>query len=185
MAARELQPLHHIGMFHESEMQGDPGDASTDRRELYPLVRIDPRRIATDRRDQQHPLVQHAIVPQVMRQGERYARASRSEDRGGSGQAEGRVLEHPVDKLVLALPHSRSLALEHLVSRAPGQHQERDDARQQKREPAAREQLCRVGGNEDKFDDKQRSVDGRNGERVVAPLQGDQGCEDRGDRHQH
>jgi hypothetical protein len=44
--------------------------------------------------------------------------------------------------------------------------------------PAAREQLCRVGGNEDKFDDEQRSVDGRNGEQVVAPLQGDQGCQD-------
>src|ERR1700757_2014107 len=57
----------------------------------------------------------------------------KSKYRGGPGQAEGRVLEHPVDDLVLALPHSRPLALEQLVSRAPGQHQERDDARQQQR----------------------------------------------------
>src|SRR3984893_7548883 len=149
-------------------MQGDPGDAGTDRRELYALVRIDARRIATNRRNQQHTLVQYAIVSQVMRQGERYARASRSEDRGGSRQAEGRGLEAPVDELVLALPHSRALALEHLVPRAPGQHQERDDARQQEREPTAREQLCRVGGNEDKLDDEQRSVDRCNGEQVVA-----------------
>ena len=120
----------------------------------------------------------------MVRQGERYARASRSEDRSGSRQAERRVLEHPVDELVFALPHPGALAFEHLVPRSPSQHQERDYASQQQREPTACEQLCRVGGNEDEFDHEQRSVDGRDGERVVAPLQGDKGCQDRGDRHQ-
>jgi hypothetical protein len=78
---------------------------------------IDARHVAADRRNQQHALVQNAIVPDVMRQGERYARRARGEDRGGSRQAHGRVLEHPFDELVLALPHPDALTLEQLVPR--------------------------------------------------------------------
>src|SRR5271169_779966 len=58
VAASKLQPLHHIGMFHKPEIEGNPGNAGADGCELYALVRIDARRIATDRRDQQHTLVQ-------------------------------------------------------------------------------------------------------------------------------
>jgi hypothetical protein len=147
-------------VLDKSEMQGNPGDAGTERDELCALVRTDARHIATDRRDQQHTLVQHAIVPQVMRQGERYARASRGEDRGRSRQADGPVLDHPFDELVLALPHPGALVLEHLAPRSPSQHLERDDAGQQERKPTARKQLHGVGGDEDKFDDEPRSVDG-------------------------
>jgi hypothetical protein len=50
-------------MFHKSEMQANPRNTGADRDELYALVRIDARRIATDRRDQQQTLVQNAIVP--------------------------------------------------------------------------------------------------------------------------
>src|SRR5260370_26620373 len=115
-------------MLHEPEMQGNPGDACTNRRELYALVRLDARRIAADRRDQQYALVQNAIVPQVMRQGERYARASRREDRSGSRQAEGRVLEHPFDEPVLAPPPLGALGPQHLVPPPPAEHEKRDDA---------------------------------------------------------
>ena len=73
IAASEFQPLHHVGVLHKPEMQGNPGNAGTDRDERCALIRTDARQIATDRRDQQHTLVQHAIVPQMMRQGERYA----------------------------------------------------------------------------------------------------------------
>jgi len=38
-------------------MQGNPGNAGADRDERYALVRIDARRVAADRLDQQHTLV--------------------------------------------------------------------------------------------------------------------------------
>ena len=57
-----------------------------------------------DGREQQDTLVQNPIVPQVMHQPERYARAGRGEDRGGSRQADWPVLEHSRHKLVLSLP---------------------------------------------------------------------------------
>src|SRR5260370_41973570 len=91
-------------MLHEPEMQRNPGDACPNRREPYALVRLDARRIAADRRDQQYALVQNAMVPQGMRQGERDARASRREDRSASRQAEGPALAHPFDAPVLAPP---------------------------------------------------------------------------------
>src|ERR1700722_1102233 len=57
VAASEFQPLHHVGMFHKSEMQGNPGNASADRDELHALLWIDAGRIAADRRNQHYPLV--------------------------------------------------------------------------------------------------------------------------------
>ncbi len=104
IAASQPQPVHDIGMFHKSEMKGDPGNAGADRNERHALGRINARRIGADGREQQDTLVQNAIVPQVMRQPKRYARACCSEDRGGPRQADRPVLEHPSDKLVLSLP---------------------------------------------------------------------------------
>ena len=63
-------------MFHKSEMKRHAGDPGADRRQLDTLVGIDARRVGGDDRDQQHALVQHAIVPQVVGQGERDAGAS-------------------------------------------------------------------------------------------------------------
>src|SRR5271166_6162690 len=57
IAASEFQPLQHVGVFHKSEMQGNPGDAGADRDERYALVGIDARRGAADRLDQQDTLV--------------------------------------------------------------------------------------------------------------------------------
>jgi hypothetical protein len=91
-------------MFHKSEMKGDPGNPGADRNERHALGRINARRIGADGREQQDTLVQNPIVPQVMHQPERYARAGRGEDRGGSRQADWPVLEHPRHKLVLSLP---------------------------------------------------------------------------------
>src|SRR5690349_3861179 len=120
-----------------------------------------------------------------MRQGEWYTRASRGEDRGGSRQADGRVLEYPFDELVLTLPHPRALVLEHRVPRSPGQHQERDDAGQQKREPTTREQLRGIGGDENQLDNQENTVDRHDEERVIAPLQRDKSSEHSFYRHQH
>jgi hypothetical protein len=102
-------------MFHKSEMQGNPGNPGADRGELYSQLRIDARRVAADCRNEQHTLAQNAVVPQVVRQGERYARSAGREDRGGPREAEGRVLEHPFDELALALPHPDALLLEQPV----------------------------------------------------------------------
>jgi hypothetical protein len=54
-------------MFHKSEMQGNPGNPGADRGELYSQLRIDARRVAADCRNEQHTLVQNAVVPQVVR----------------------------------------------------------------------------------------------------------------------
>jgi hypothetical protein len=99
-------------MFHKSEMQGNLGNPGAARGELYSQLRIDARRVAADCRNEQHTLVQNAVVPQVVRQGERYARSAGREDRGGPREADGRVFEHPFDELALALPHPDALLLE-------------------------------------------------------------------------
>ena len=71
IATGAFQPYHHMGNFHESEAQDNPGYPGADRDELYPPVGIDVRRIRVDDGDQQYALMQHPIVLQVMRQAER------------------------------------------------------------------------------------------------------------------
>ena len=101
------------------------------------------------------------------------------------GSRMGGVSEHPRDELVLTLAQLGALVLEQLPPGSPGQHQERDDAGHQKREPAALDQLRHVRGNEDQFDDKEEPVHRRDHERIVTPLQGDEGRQHCRDRHQH
>ena len=62
IATGAFQPYHHMGNFHESKVQQNPGDAGADRDELDALVGIDVRRIRVDDGDQQNALVQHPIV---------------------------------------------------------------------------------------------------------------------------
>ena len=70
---RQASAPRSLGLLHKPEGQNHPGDPGADRDELRPLVRIDVRRIAVDGGDEQYPLVQDAIVPQVVGQPERDA----------------------------------------------------------------------------------------------------------------
>ena len=128
--------------------------------------------------------MENAIVSEMMRERERYARAGCSKDRGCPGQADRPVFEHPVNEVVLPLPEPGALLREQRIAGPPGQHQERDDAGHQQREPIALDQLGRVGGDKDQLDDQEKSVDRRDQQRVVALLQGDQRRQHGGDRHQ-
>ena len=75
-------------------------------------------------------------------------------------------------------------ALDQLDAAAPGQHQERDDAGEQQRKPAALEQLDRVRGEENAVDHEEEAVDRDHDDRRIAPLDRDQRRQQRGDRHQ-
>ena len=101
------------------------------------------------------------------------------------GRRMGGRVEHPRNELVLTLAQLGALVLEQPPSGAPGQHEKRDGARQQKRKPAAFEQLGRVRRDENQIDDEEQSVYGQDDEQVVAPLQRDQGGEHGRDRHEH
>src|SRR5271155_3572447 len=100
-------------------------------------------------------------MTQMVRQREWDTRTRGGEDGRRTGQPDGRRFEHPRDELVLTLAKLGALLLEQLPPSSPGEHQERDDAGHQKREPAALDQLCQVRGNEDEFNDKEESVYGR------------------------
>src|ERR1700730_6856580 len=66
LEAGELQPLHHVRCFHETEMEEDASDTSADRHQPDAVFRLDARLIGADGGDQQHTLVQDAIMPQMM-----------------------------------------------------------------------------------------------------------------------
>src|SRR5262249_10954263 len=132
----------------------------------------------------QHALVQNAVVPQVMRQSERNARACRTEDSSRPRQPNGRVVQNPIDEIVLALSHSRALLFEEQIPGSPSQHQECDDPRKQQWEPAALQKLGGVGSDKYQVNDEKRSVDTRYEERAEAPMQPDESRESRGYRHQ-
>jgi len=88
-------------------------------------------------------------MPQVMRQAERDACARCRKDRRRPREPDGRIFEYPRDELVLALAQLGALMLKQPPPGSPGQHQERNDAGHQEREPATLDQLRHVRGNED------------------------------------
>src|ERR1700692_4878050 len=90
-AARQASasPSITFGGFHETEIKQHAGDAGADRHQLDALLTIYPRLISCDDGDQQHALVQDAVMSQVMRQGEWYAGARGREDCRRAGQADG------------------------------------------------------------------------------------------------
>ena len=85
LEAGELQPRHHVRCFHEPEMKDDAGDSGANRYQPDALLRLHSWRIGGDGGDQQRTLMKDAIMPQVMRQAERDARACCGEDRCRSG----------------------------------------------------------------------------------------------------
>ena len=124
---------------------------ATDRGDLDALSWIHTWRIGADGRDQQHALMQNAIVLQVMGQAERDAGAGRGEDGGRPGSAQWRVGEDPSDKLVFALPKFGASALEQQPTGSPGQHEGGDTAGQDQREPASLEQFGGIGSDKEQL----------------------------------
>ena len=83
----------NVGVFPGTAVTGFPpgivtggvqhaGDAVADRYQLHPPFGLHPRCVGRCNRDEQHALVQHAVVPEVMCQRERDARGCRGKDRG-------------------------------------------------------------------------------------------------------
>jgi hypothetical protein len=62
VAASQFQPIHHIGVLHEPEVQQHTGNAGPDRNQFHSLLGIHPRLVRRDCRDQEHALVQHALT---------------------------------------------------------------------------------------------------------------------------
>src|ERR1700756_3907239 len=121
----------------------------------------------------------------LMGQAKRDPRGRRREDRRRARQPYRRRLDDPLDEFLLALAQSGALLLKQLPPGAPGQHDKCNDTRQQEREPAPLDQLRRIRRNENQLDDKEEAVHRNAQEWVVAPFQGDEGRQHRGDRHQH
>ena len=138
---------------------------------LMRLLRLHPWRVGGNHGYEQHTFVQDAIMSKMMCQAKRDALACGCEDRRRSGQTDGRILQYPGNELVLALAQLGALLLEQLPAGSPSQHEKRDSACQQKRKPAAFEQLGRVRRDENQIDEEEQSVDGQDDEQVVAPLQ--------------
>jgi hypothetical protein len=89
--------------FHEAKVKQHSDDAGADRHQLDALLRRYPRLIGGNGGDQQHTLMQDAIMAQVMRQGERDACARGRENRCRPGQPNGRRVKHPCNEVFLAL----------------------------------------------------------------------------------
>jgi len=89
---------------------------------------------------------------EVAGQRERDARARGGKDRGRLREPDRAGLENPRQEFVLALAQARALLLEQAIAGSPRQHQERDDAGQQQREPAAPDHLGGIGGDKDELD---------------------------------
>ena len=89
-----------------------------------------------------------------------------------------------LDQVLFRLAQLAAGALDQPDAAAPGQHQERDDAGEQQRKPAALEQLGRIRREEDAVDHQEEAVDGDHEDRRIAPLDRDQRRQQRRDRHQ-
>ena len=144
----------------------------------------DARRFLDQHGDQHHALVQHVIVLDELRQRERHALGRRRQEYGGARQPRVAAVDGGLDQVLFRLAQLAARPLDQLDAAAPGQHQERDDAGEQQRKPAALEQLGRVRGEEDAVDDEEEAVDRDHDDRRIAPLDRDQRRQQRGDRHQ-
>ena len=95
----------------------------------------------------------------------------------------GGLLLEQMEELPRRHAQMRACALDELLPLAPGQHHEGHGRGDEKREPAAVEQLGRVRGEEDEIDQEQEAVQQIDEHGPVAPMQGDEGRQDRGDHH--
>ena len=106
------------------------------------------------------------------------------QEHGGARQPGLAPAHGSFDQVFLRLAQLGAGPFDQPDAAAPCQHQERYDGGEQQRKPAALEELGRVRGEEDAIDDEEEAIDRDHDDRRIAPLDGDEGGQQGGDRHQ-
>ena len=124
------------------------------------------------------------VVLEVLRQRQRYACGHAPEHDGRARNSQRRIGLEPLEQVLGAEPNFQANLVHHLLAFAPGEHDERDSKSDQHREPAAVDELGAGRRKEGKIHRKQAAVDCVDDEAIVLPVQRDESCQKRGDRHQ-
>ena len=161
LRAGQLQPVIDRRILHEAVMQDHPGDALDHLDHLGAVFVGDARRFLDQHGDQHHALVQDVVVLDELGQRQRHAVGGGGQEHRGAVKPRVASADGGLDQVFFRLAQLAARPLDQPDAAAPGQHQERDDAGQQQRKPAALEQLGRIGGKEDAVDDEEEAVDAR------------------------
>ncbi len=128
--------------------------------------------------------MQHMIAVDVVRERERHALSHAAQNDGHAGDATRRVAPQLIDELFRRLANLQPNRVHDLLALAPSQHEERDDEGDQQAEPAAVEELGRGRGEEEQVEREKAGVDRIDDQRIVLPVQRNEGRHQRGDHHQ-
>ena len=140
-------------------MQDHPGDAGNDLDHLGAVFIRYVRGFLDQYRHQHHALVQYAVVLDELGEGQRHALGRGGKKHGRAGEPRTAFADSRLDQILFGLAERAARTLDQLYAAAPGQHQERDDAGQHQRKPAALEQLCRVRREENAIDHEEEPVE--------------------------
>ncbi len=163
LLAAEAQRLGHVGRLHEAVAQGHPAEILVEGGDLNPIHGRHPGNVGgLDGQDHVLP-VQHAVVLEVMHQGDR-------RDVRVGGQEHGRALD-PVRRAGLEglgqVGHRNGVPMglggEDPRAAGPGPHDQHQPGAEHHREPAALGELQGVGAEEGQVDQQEGRAQGRRG----------------------
>ena len=152
---RLFQAARHVGRLEEAVMDVHREEALAELLDFDALVGRHERRVLDGHMHQQHALVQHLVVLEIVQQRAGNRIAARGQEHGGAGHAHRRLLgafQEQVDRHRFVADALQMRA----PSDAPGLHQEEHAGRDEDRQPAAFDDLDRVGGEEHDVDEAEQ-----------------------------
>ena len=186
-ARQRLQQRRDVRGLHEAVVRHDRVEAVAQVAELQPLRRRHRRDLLRRDGHQDHLLVQHLVVLEVVQQHRRRAVGVRGQEhRGARARAAAAACAMSARKRSMRQARSRCSMRGELAPPAlPGGHQQcRPTAASDQREPAAVGDLDQVGAEEGQVDDQEEPGQRRHAARPAsASAPRHDGEEDRGDGH--
>ncbi len=169
----QASPIRESRRPHEAVAQGDPVQVGGELHDLGALPLAHRRHLLVGAVTMSRRIVQglSALQERVSGAG---CPASPRTGRRPPGRAHRRVLPQAGEELGLGLAQRHPQRLDHPAALEPGQHHQGDEGGEDQGEPAALDDLHRVGRQEHEVDGQEGAVDREHERQGVAPAQGHQ-----------